>query len=106
MQQREPVYAPRESANATRAEPAPGRAAPLARAIPEPIAARIHQGKGAGVPLSAPVKETVESHLGHDLGGVRVKHDSEAGDLCQSLGARAFTHGADIWVGRHESPGD
>jgi len=76
------------------------------RAIPEMLAERIMHTKGTGEPVSSDVLHAANTHLGYDFGKVKVKSDTEAADLCQSLGARAFTHGADIWMGRGESVDD
>jgi hypothetical protein len=43
---------------------------------------------------------------GYDFSNVRIKTDSEAGNLNRALNARAFTLGSDIWLGRNESIND
>jgi hypothetical protein len=48
----------------------------------------------------------MSAQFGRDFSDVRVKSDAEAGDLARTLGARAFTNGRDIWLGRGESIND
>jgi len=62
--------------------------------------------RGAGAPLPAPTRATLERGMGVDLGGVRVHTGAGAEHATRQLGARAFTHGSDIWLGRGESPRD
>jgi hypothetical protein len=59
--------------------------------------------KGAGEPMPAGTRQTLESSMGVDLGGVRVHHDGAAHQTADALQARAFTHGSDIWLARNES---
>jgi hypothetical protein len=61
---------------------------------------------GAGAPLSGSVRHRIEPGLGVGLGHVRVHTGSAAAEAAQSLQARAFTHGHDIFLGRDESPTD
>lgn len=62
--------------------------------------------KGAGRPLDSPTRSRLESNMGVDLSGVRVHDDVAARAAAQSLNARAFTHGNDIWLGPGESQSD
>lgn len=60
----------------------------------------------SGSPLDFQVRQRVEPTVGADLSQVRV-HQSEADrQMADRLGARAFTHGQDIWMGPHESSSD
>ena len=52
---------------------------------------------GQGSPLPDQTRAEMEGHIGADFSAVRVHTDSEAGRLNQSLQARAFTHGSDIY---------
>src|SRR6185437_12020888 len=65
-------------------------------------AAAAHGGVEMGEPLAADVRERVEPVLGADLGGVRVHSGAGASAAAGSIGARAFTHGNDIWLGAGE----
>lgn len=66
-------------------------------------------GDGAdepGKPLPPSVRPRLESSLGLDLGAVRVHADATAAKAARSLGAKAFTHGRDIWLGSGQSADD
>ncbi|HEU0301106.1 MAG TPA: DUF4157 domain-containing protein, partial [Longimicrobium sp.] len=69
-------------------------------------AARAIAARGPGAPLPPTVRATLESRLGRDLGGVRIHDDAGANRSAARLHARAFTHGADIWLGAGESAHD
>jgi hypothetical protein len=62
--------------------------------------------KGAGSPISPAMRNTIEPHMGTDLSSARVHKDSAANEAAGSIGARAFTHGNDIFLGRGESEND
>lgn len=72
----------------------------------EDVAARAVAEKDAGEPLAPGTRDRLERGLGTDLGDVRVHRGAAAQDAAGDLGARAFTHGSDIWLGRGESPDD
>lgn len=55
--------------------------------------------RGQGSSLPSGVLSDMEQRFGADLSGVRVHVGGEAARLNQSLRARAFTHGADIYFG-------
>jgi hypothetical protein len=67
------------------------------------LAGRIASARG-GSPLPGPLRATMEASIGADFRGVRVHTDAESAQLSRSLGARAFTHGRDIFLGagRHD----
>jgi hypothetical protein len=73
------------------------------RTVSDSLTDRIMQSKGDGGPVPTKIQHNMEAHLGYDFSQVKVKTNSEAVDLCHQLGARAFTHGPDIWVGQGES---
>ncbi len=52
---------------------------------------------GNGQPLETGVRDLLEPRFNHDFGQVRVYADTHAHDLAQSLEARAFTHGQDMF---------
>ena len=60
----------------------------------------------SGAPLPAGVRSFMEPRFGTDLGAVRVHTGEHAASATASLGARAFTAGSDIWLGRGESSSD
>jgi len=74
-----------------------------AGAAANPAAAAI-AGKGAGQSLSAPVADTAARAYGHSVSDVRVHDDSHAHRAASSLGAEAFTHGSDVFLGGGHQP--
>lgn len=61
------------------------------------VEARLASQRGHGEPLPQPTRAQMEAALGADLDAVRIHRDSQAQALSQDLGARAFTHGADVY---------
>jgi hypothetical protein len=64
------------------------------------------QGRGAGHPVSPAARRALQRRMGTDLGDARVHSDAVAGEAADALGARAFTHGRDIFLARGESEHD
>jgi hypothetical protein len=62
-------------------------------------AALLDNLRGMGQPLPPWLRASFESRLGRDLGAVRVHNSERAGQAARSVGALAFTHGADIVFG-------
>jgi Domain of unknown function (DUF4157)/Heterokaryon incompatibility protein Het-C len=73
-----------------------GAAAPASDAI---------AGKGAGAPLPGAVADTASRAYGADVSDVRVHSDASAVSAASSLGAEAFTHGSDVYLGGGHQPG-
>ena len=70
------------------------------------LESRLASAQGSGSPLPDQVRATMEPRFGADFSGVRLHTDGEAAQLSQGLGAKAFTHGADIYLGAGaEKPG-
>ncbi len=65
--------------------------------VSDGIEGRINEARATGQQLPREVASTFEPHLQHGLGDVRIHTDSEADDLSQQLGARAFTSGSDVF---------
>ena len=63
-------------------------------------------GQGGGSALDATIRQTVESHVGADLSHVRVHSDERAHNASESIGARAFTYGSQVFLGPGESATD
>ena len=88
-----------------------GRPPPHRRAPPPPapgflpIVDRVLAAP-TGTRIPAPVRRRVEPHVGVDLGGVRVLTGPRASAAAASVGARAFTAGSTIVLGRGQSPHD
>ena len=55
--------------------------------------------RGGGQPLPTNLRSEFEPKFGADFGGVRVHATAEAGQLSQSIQAKAFTHGSNIYLG-------
>lgn len=53
--------------------------------------------KGSGSPLPDDVRSFMEPRFGADFSGVRVHTNSSASEMNQSIQAKAFTHGQDIY---------
>ena len=98
-----------------RPEPAPDEVPTLARASepgapaadqPEvsPTVEGLVTSASGGEPLPNDTRGKIEPHLGADLAGVRVHRGPAAGSAAASIGARAFTHGSNIFLGSGESP--
>jgi hypothetical protein len=64
------------------------------------------QGRGAGHPVSPATRRALQRRMGTELGDARVHSDAVAADAADALGARAFTHGRDIFLARGESEHD
>ncbi|MCZ7385147.1 MAG: DUF4157 domain-containing protein [Candidatus Methanoperedens sp.] len=83
-----------------------GGSCPEDRTVSPSLESRILESKGSGSALPLFIRKSMELQTGYDFSNVRVKTDSEAAGLNKSLGARAFTNGSDIWLGRNESVTD
>ena len=67
---------------------------PVGDDVREPL-----HSSGGGRPLSEEVRSTVEPQFDRDLSTVRIHDGGRAEQLCETLNARAFTHGSDVYVG-------
>ena len=77
-----------------------------AGSVPANIERRILRSKGSGSRLSPQMNAYMSIQTGYDFSNVIVKSDSEAANLNRTLGARAFTNGSDIWLGKGEKATD
>ena len=55
--------------------------------------------KGMGTTLPAATKSTMETAFSTDFSNVKIHNDAKAKDMSQSINAKAFTHGNDIYFG-------
>lgn len=69
-------------------------------------AARALRSAGDGRPMHGPTRRILERRMGADLSDVRVHDDPGARASARELGARAFTHGSDVWLGPGASDRD
>ncbi|MFJ8388793.1 DUF4157 domain-containing protein [Streptomyces sp. NPDC094438] len=74
----------------------------LARQAAEPVQRSAVQEvlRGSGRPLATEVRTEMETRLGADFGDVRVHNDAAAQRSAAEIGARAYTSGSHIVVGR------
>ncbi len=72
--------------------------------VPQAVESRLEARRGGGQPLSSELRDFMETRFGADFGDVRLHSDSEAVELVKGLGARAFTRGQDIYMGRGQDP--
>lgn len=68
-----------------------------AQQLDESVARAIEDRRGRGAPLDDDTRTEMEGALGHDLSDVRVHTDSTAHELNESVSARAFTTGSDVF---------
>lgn len=66
------------------------------------VTAQINAARGRGAPLDPGLREEMAATLGDSFSDVRVHHDALAATLAQSVQARAFTTGADIFFAGSE----
>ncbi len=71
-----------------------------------PLAPSKGAGMGPGQPIPSHVQEAIQNSLMVDLSSVRLHASTAAERKAQSLSARAFTFGNDIFLGRGEHPTD
>lgn len=94
------------------AEPASPRAVAVGKAVAQrsggnggrgpsidEVATAAVEGKDGGSPVPATTRRRAEAHLGADLSGARVHQDDLALGASEAIGARAFAHGGDIFLG-------
>jgi hypothetical protein len=66
------------------------------------IGPRLDSKKGSGSHMSNSVQNELSNKMGADFSNVNIHTDPEAIQMNQSLGARAFTHGNDIYFNQGE----
>ncbi|BAY26506.1 hypothetical protein NIES2100_63220 [Calothrix sp. NIES-2100] len=57
----------------------------------------IQQARGSGQPLADSIREPIEQAVGADFSGVRIHTDAQADQFNQSIQAKAFTTGEDVF---------
>lgn len=73
-----------------------GKSAPIA------LQKQLETTKGAGASLDKSIAGAMGSAMGSDFGNVRIHTSAKAAEMSQSIQARAFTHGNDIYFNRGE----
>jgi hypothetical protein len=95
-----PGHAPPTNARVQRKSAAPATAVEVGAAggaLSPAMEAAITSARGAGVPLSSPLRGQMEGALGADLSAVRVHTGQTARDLAAGISAHAFTIGSDVF---------
>ncbi|MEO0626195.1 MAG: DUF4157 domain-containing protein [Bacteroidota bacterium] len=73
---------------------------------PKGLSAQLNNSKGGGVPLPKQTLQRMNRGFGTDFSNVRVHTGSRAGEMSQSVQAKAFTHGSDVYFNRGQyAPG-
>jgi hypothetical protein len=67
--------------------------------VNEGLEDRLNRSKHGGSSIPQELQAFFEPRMQFDFGKVRIHTDSEAAQINQELGARAFTHGSDIYFG-------
>lgn len=75
------------------------RVADRGRATSPDLETSIQQVRGSGQPLADSIKSPMEQAFGADFSGVKVHTDTQADQLNQSIQAKAFTTGQDVFFG-------
>ena len=68
------------------------------------VETQLSLSKGRGSPLPGPVRAFMEPRFRVDFSHVHVHTGSDALQMSQAVGAKAFTHGSDIYFGEGHSP--
>ena len=61
------------------------------------LQSKLQSSKGSGQPMDDAVKNEMESKMGADLSDVKIHTGAGAHDMSESINAKAFTHGQDIY---------
>lgn len=68
------------------------------------VESQIKRSKGRGSPLPDSVRSYMEPRFGIDFGHIRVHADTDAIQMNEAIGAKAFTQGSDIYYGAGRNP--
>lgn len=74
--------------------------------VPSDFSSRLNSSKGSGASLNESVRTDMESKMGADLSSVKIHTGSAANAMSESINAKAFTHGQDVYFGNGYSPGN
>jgi hypothetical protein len=66
------------------------------------VESTLASSKGGGSKMDETTQSTMESGIGADFSGVNIHTDSNAVQMNQDLGARAFTNGSDVYFNKGE----
>ncbi|MEO5644867.1 MAG: DUF4157 domain-containing protein [Bacteroidia bacterium] len=65
---------------------------------------KLESSKGGGQSLDDSTQREMESGMNADFSDVKIHTSSEANAMNESVNAKAFTHGQDIYFGKNDSP--
>ena len=102
MQRQPEMEEEKEEAEPIQTKPAQGLADSFKAG--EDVESGLNQSKGGGSPLPDSVRGFMEPRFGMDFSHVRAHTGSEAVQMNRDVGAKAFTHGSDIYYGAGNSP--
>ncbi|MDF5738889.1 MULTISPECIES: eCIS core domain-containing protein [unclassified Nostoc] len=71
-------------------------------AIMPDLEASINQARGGGQPMANNIRQPMEKAFGADFSGVKIHTNSQSDQLNQSIQARAFTTGQDVFFRQGE----
>jgi len=83
----------KEEQEAIQANPATNGSA----AVSDSFASQLSSSSGSGSTLPKAVQAKMSNHIGADFSNVRIHTNSQAAKMSQSIQAKAFTHGSDIY---------
>lgn len=66
------------------------------------LTSQLSSAKGRGSAMPRQTLNSMNQAFGHDFSGVRVHTDRQAVQMSESLNARAFTHGSDVFFNKGE----
>lgn len=72
------------------------------REVNEELENRLRHNKGSGIPIPDQVRAFVEPRMQSDFSKVQIHTNNDAAQMNIALGARAFTHGRDIYFAAGE----
>ena len=75
---------------------------PNVNSVPSGFESKLQSSKGGGSNLSPNVQSKMESGIGADFSSVKVHTGPQASQMSASIGAKAFTHGNDIYFNENQ----
>ncbi|HET6989691.1 MAG TPA: DUF4157 domain-containing protein, partial [Bacteroidia bacterium] len=75
----------------------------IAEVTPE-FQSKLENTSGSGQSLNDSTRSEMESKMGADFSSVKIHSGSEAHDMSESINAKAFTHGQDVYFNNSHSP--
>ncbi len=70
--------------------------------VPKHVETGISNSKGNGNSLTPALQQEMGTKMGADLSGVNIHNDNNAVEMSNDIGAKAFTHGSDIYFNKDQ----